>query len=350
MKKINETKNNKKANATINKIFEEMKYAESFLNKLNVTWYESYEDIYSMDIYYLHRLDFRKVQALEKKYHNQYLIVDRNVDTRSGQPLKKITLYDEENEIYNCEFGIIKWNSYNKTDRNIIFKNNGDIHYCQRSSSKKSNKIDYEATYNVNQLDLTITFKIDKDILKHTKSNSIQTITYNNITIETNLTTGIQIITYQDKQNNKEIYYQIVIENNNITKKYLKLNNYNHNQEIDHIYEFTYDKDNLVKAIYTKDNQEIDILNQEELKELANSLLNQIYNNNQTLNNLNNTPEEFISTIKNILFKTIKQIKGDTPLQGLSKRLDIVLSMIYTKKEDNKLEITKSKKKKQRRK
>ena len=45
MKKINETKNNKKANATINKIFEEMKYAESFLNKLNVTWYESYEDI-----------------------------------------------------------------------------------------------------------------------------------------------------------------------------------------------------------------------------------------------------------------------------------------------------------------
>ena len=349
MKKINETKNSKKANATINKVFEEMKHAEAYLKKLNVTWYESYEDIYSMDIYYLRRLDHRKVQALEKKYHNQYLLLDKNTDIRSGQPLKKVILYDEENEIYNCEFGIIKWNSYNKTDRTIIFKNNGDILYTQKSSSKKATKIDYDATYNVNQFDLTITFKINKDILKYTTIDSIQTIKYNNITIETNLNTGIQTITYLDKQNNKEIYYQIVIENNNITKKYLKLNNYKHNQEIDHIYEFTYDKDNLVKAIYTKDNQEIDILNQEELKELSNSLLNQIYNNNQTLNNLNNNPEEIINTIKDNLFIIIKQIKGDTPLKGLSKRLDIALSMIYTKKEDNQLEITKSKKKKQRR-
>ena len=44
----------------------------------------------------------------------------------------------------------------------------------------------------------------------------------------------------------------------------------------------------------------------------------------------------------------IKQIKGDIPLQGLSKRLDITLSMIYTKKENNQLEITKQKQKKRK--
>lgn len=349
MKKINETKNSKKANATINKVFEEMKYAESYLNKLNVTWYESYEDIYSMDIYYLRRLDHRKVHELEKKYHNQYLLVDRNVDTRSGQPLKKVILYDEEDNIYNCEFGIIKWNSFAKIDRNIKFKNNGDILYTQKSSSKKSTKIDYDANYNVNQLDLTITFKIDKDILKYNRTNSIQKITYNNITIENNLTTGIQTLTYQNKQNNQDIYYEIIIDKNNIINKKLKLTNYDFNNNIDNIVEFNFNKANLTNAVYTKDNQEVDMLNNEIISEFTNSLLEKIYNNNQTLNNLNNNPEEIINTIKDNLFIIIKQIKGDTPLQGLSKRLDIVLSMIYAKKEDDKLEITKSKKKKQRR-
>ena len=320
MKKINETKNSKKANATINKIYEEMKYAEEYLKKLNVTWDESFEDIYSMDIYYLRRSDHQKVKELEQKYYNQYLLLDENVDKRSGQPLKKITLSDEDKNIYDCEFGIIKWNSYNKTTRDITFKNNGDIKYLQQSSYKKSKRNDYVATYNVNNLDLSITFKIDKDILKYSTTNSIQTITYNNITIETNLETGINKIIYQDKQANKDIYYEIIIENNNIISRYLKLT----------YYDFT---------------QEIDML-QEELEEMITDLLEKLYIDNQILNNLKDNSEEIINSIKDNLFVMIKQIKGDVPLQGLSKRLGIALSMIYSKNEKNKLETNKTKQKK----
>ena len=348
MKKINETKNNKKANATINKIFEEMKYAEEYLKKLNVTWYESYEDIYSMDIYYLHKKDHRKVMDLEKKYYNQYLLVDRDVDKRSGQPLEKIDLYDKEDNIYTCEFGIIKWNSYNKTKRDITYKNNGDIKYSQLSYNKKANKVSYEATYNVNQNDLLIIFKLDKDILKYTLSNSIQTITYNNITIETNLTTNTKKITYQDKQTNKDIYYEIIIENNKIKNKYLKLTNYSLNNEIDNIIELTFDSSNLIKSIYRKDDQEDDMLNDEVMSNFINTLLEKIYSNNPTLNTLKDNPEETINSIKDNLFIMIKQIKGDTPLQGLSKRLDIALSMIYAKNENTKTETNKVKQKKRK--
>lgn len=346
MKKINETKNNKKANATINKIFEEMKYAEENLKKLNITWYESYEDIYSMDIYYLHRLDHEKVKALQQKYYNQYLLIDRDVDKRSGQPLEKIDLYDEKDNIYTCEFGTIKWNSYSKTNRGLTFKNNGDIKYSQFSSNKKSNKVNYEVKYNVNQNDISIVFKLDKDILKYTLSNSIQTIAYNNITVETNLTTNTKKIIYKDKQSNKDIYYEIIIENNNIVNKYLKLTNYNFNNEIDNIIEFTFDSSNLIKAIYRNDAQEADMLNNEVMSNFTNTLLEKIYSNNPTLNNLKDNPEEIVSTIKDNLFIIIKQIKGDTPLYGLSKRLDIALSMIYAKNENAKLETNKIKKKK----
>ena len=93
------------------------------------------------------------------------------------------------------------------------------------------------------------------------------------------------------------------------------------------------------------------MLNNEIISDFTNSLLEKLYNNDQILNNLNNHSEEIINTIKDNLFILIKQIKGDTPLQGLSKRLDIALSMIYNKKENNQLEINKvkQKKKKQRR-
>jgi hypothetical protein len=40
----------------------------------------------------------------------------------------------------------------------------------------------------------------------------------------------------------------------------------------------------------------------------------------------------YINVIKSKMIYAIKSIKGDVPIDGLSKRLDIALSMISTKK------------------
>ena len=76
MRQINENKNEKKKNAIINKIFEEMKYAEEYIKKRNATITEYHSNIYSPDLYYLYQESKEIFNELEEKYRNQYNLND----------------------------------------------------------------------------------------------------------------------------------------------------------------------------------------------------------------------------------------------------------------------------------
>lgn len=346
MKKINKNKNSKKRNATINKIFEEMKYTEEHLKRWNISWLEQCSDAYSMDLYYLSRNNLSKVQALEEKYHNQFKLLDEykleteadKLSIRTGEPLKKVILYDEEDNDYICEFGIIKWYeaSSNKTKRNFLFKNNGDIEYSQESKNTKNThtKIDYNAKYNVNSNDLDISFNIDNNNLQAIIHDNIQYITYNNFSVEINMVDGSKKISYNgEKHQNQSISFEIVLyKDGNIKSKSIQIKNYDHNNQVNSIYNFKYQKNNLIEAIYiNKQGKEFDMLINPELTELANNILSTFYINypffNKNKEELNNS----IESIKEHLYKAIKSIKGDVPLFGLSRILDITLSKINTK-------------------
>jgi len=336
MKKINESKNSKKANATINKVFEEMNYAEKYLKKLNLSWTESYSEVYSMDLYYLSKEDFRKIQTLQSRYHNQYNLSNFNLDIRSGQPLKKVTLYDEENNIYNCEFAKVDWNEITstKTRRNFLFKNNGDIQYTYIKNKKT--KLEYTTTYNVNSNDLNLLFNIDNEKLQASIYDNIQSIKYNNFNIEINLVNGSKKISYQsDKNINPEVTTEIILyKDGNIKSKYIEIKNYDPNSNGKNTYTFNYNKNELIEVYQiNEEGKYFDMKTNSELIDLTNNILSSLSINNPIINLDKEEINKLIETIKNRLFSTIKLIKEDIPLIGLSKRLDIALSKVNSKKE-----------------
>ena len=346
MKQINESKNSKKANFTINKVYEEIKYAESYAKKLNLSWTESYSEVYSMDLYYLNKEDHRKLKELQKRYQNQYDLYNFNLDKRTGQPLKTVILYDEDNNIYNCEFAEIHWNVTNntKTNRSFLFKNNGDIKYTQ--SKNKQPKLEYTSIYNVNSNDLHISFNLDNEKLQASIYDNIQIITYNNYTIEINLVDGSKKISYQsDKHQNKSIFTEIVLyKDGNIKSKLIEIKNYDYNNQVKNTYQLKFKKDKLIESTHINEEaKEFDMLTNQELTELSNILLSEVSKSCPLINMNNKELEELINSIKEKLFSMIKQIKGDVPLQGLSNRLDITLAKINSKKETNEKNKTRKK-------
>ena len=63
----NENKNDKKKNAVINKIYEEMQYAKEFIRNWNLSLTEEYSEIYSIDLYHLYKEDKLEEKNLKNK-------------------------------------------------------------------------------------------------------------------------------------------------------------------------------------------------------------------------------------------------------------------------------------------
>lgn len=342
MRQINESKNEKKRNYTINKVYEEMEYTQKYLEKWNATISETFTNIYSMDIYYLYKNNKQLVHQLENKYYSQYDLLDiykyikdkQKLDEPIEQPLKRITLYDEEGNDYDCEFRQIEIisNTASKIKRKFIFQNNGDITYFKYK--KKSVNIDYKAKYNVNSNDLIITFNLDNEKLHLESYNNIQYITYNNLSIETNTLDGSKKISYK-QDNNKKQTIEFTIElnkNNKITNKYIILKNYSIDNTLESTYEFYYNQDLLIGALYfSKEHKKYNMFEDQELTNLANNILSTINKDNLVFNTNPKELEKIITEIKEKTFNLIKSIKNDIPLYGLEKRLDITLSNLFAK-------------------
>lgn len=342
MRQINESKNEKKRNYTINKVYEEMEYKQKYLEKWNATISETFTNIYSMDIYYLYKNNKQLVHQLENKYYSQFDLLDiykyikdkQKLDEPIEQPLKRITLYDEEGNDYDCEFRQIEIisNTASKIKRKFIFQNNGDITYYKYK--KKSVNIDYKAKYNVNSNDLIITFDLDNEKLHLESYNNIQYITYNNLSIETNTLDGSKKISYKQDNNKKQtIEFTIEInKNSKITNKYIILKNYSIDNTLESTYEFYYNQDLLIGALYfSKEHKKYNMFEDQELTNLANNILSTINKDNLVFNTNPKELEKIITEIKEKTFNLIKSIKNDIPLYGLEKRLDITLSNLFAK-------------------
>ena len=69
MKKIHESKNNKKFNATINKVHAEMESAKKSVSSWNLRWRETYSDVYCYDLQFLLEDD---IDFLQSRYDGMY--------------------------------------------------------------------------------------------------------------------------------------------------------------------------------------------------------------------------------------------------------------------------------------
>lgn len=321
MKKINENKNDKKRNSTIDKVLKEMSYASNKLLELGAYYIESFTDCYGIDLYYS---DSDKIKELEAKYNYQYnLINSLNDYNRKNQPLYKTTLYDYSDNAYDCEFSTINWNiNSNKNQKNITYQSNGDILYKNKSKTKKNNKIDYTIKYNVNNNDINIYFNNNNNIINIDISGSIITIKTNNTSIIINT-----------NNNNKNISYICNINNNRALVE-TRLNEYN---EVLSRNVLTINED------FTKENTNYDNYIEENIRKINKSIsdYNELYNMDLELYNIE---LELIDEARNNAFNYIKSIYNDILLYGLNSKLEIALSLIKNKIVEERKTKVKSKK------
>ena len=151
MKKIHESKNSKKFNATINKVHAEMDSAKKSANNWRVRWKETYSDVYCYDLQFLLEDD---IEFLQSRYDGMYDLSRYHDDSkRTGQAIERVTLEDDNGEEYVCEFRKLDWLlSNSKIARGFSFVNTGGITYSQikRKRTSEDQSYDYYAAYDVN--------------------------------------------------------------------------------------------------------------------------------------------------------------------------------------------------------
>ncbi len=135
----------------VEKVLREMKDTAKIINGWNASWYEQCLDAYCPALY---RTPMLEVEELEMRYDSQYLLANvYHPETRIGEPLKKVTLEDENQRKYDVEFGRVDWVGMksNKSSRNFSFHNNGLIEFSKWlvKGHKNSVKVDYSASFNV---------------------------------------------------------------------------------------------------------------------------------------------------------------------------------------------------------
>lgn len=315
MKKIHESKNSKKFNATINKVHEEMNNAEKIMNNWNVRWNETFSDAYCYDLQFLTE---DEIAWLGSMYDNRYDLTNGgDVSSRIGAALKRETLVDEKNEEYVCEFRKVEWLvTNNKIVRNLTFGNTGDISYSSVKRKRNANdeSYDYYAGYNVNDTSLAIRFvRCNEDFVvlyegdrRIINSDGVQFIEDSN---------GIEISTSLN-----DMKYTVKIDPaNRIDSKIL----------VDGNDTYVFCGSELISV--TRSSSE----GVEELKITPELILDVDKKLEAVMIGKFNKYEllTFISNVKLRLSNAIKSVKNDVPLVGLSKRLDILLAMIYTKSE-----------------
>lgn len=322
MKKIHEVKNSKKFNATINKVHGEMEYIENLISSWNMKWKQKFLDVYCYDLQFLSNED---VDLLEEKYYDAYdLKLAHDMSPRSGAALARHTLEDYSGEEYTCEFRKVEWTLENRgIKRFLTFINDGTIDYSQRKKNRKDNdqSYDYYSRFNVNDNSLFIKFTNNYDDINVLCEGSKRIINSD----------GIQIVEDADslKLSAKVNNYELTIDVNvfgHITQKILKI--------FDNVYVIK--DDQIVSATTIKDGEEVSLELTEAETERIFSMLN-----GSCLGVLDDKYlAVIVSHMKNRLINAIKSIRNDVLVDGLAKRLDILLSMINAKnlpyeKEDN---------------
>ena len=310
MKKIHESKNSKKFNATVNKVHEEMESAQRTANNWNVKWKETYSDVYCYDLQFLLEDD---VASLESKYDCMYDLSRYYDDSkREGQAIERVTLEDYNGEEYVCEFRKVDWLlSNSRVVRSFTFGNKGDIVYSQirRKRVVEDKAYDYYASYDVIDNDLSLRVVNPDDDICFINS-SLRQYKFDNKSMAED-EEKITIIERKDDTNSLEVNLD---RSGKVLRRYLTQGEYQYilegNDLVGAFYngvELERNLETWIMVTYAIDSYEIGKMNDEQLF-------------------------EYINLIKSKVINAIKSIKGDVPMDGLSRRLDIALSMISTKR------------------
>ena len=310
MKKIHESKNSKKFNATIDKVHEEMESAKKKVNGWNLRWKETYSDVYCYDLQYLLE---DEIASLESKYDCIYDLSRYHDDSkRAGQAIERVTLEDDRGEQYVCEFRKLEWLlSNSKLARCFNFVNTGGITYSQMKRKRNDNdqSYDYYTAYDVNNNDLSLRLVNVTDDICFVNSDMRQ-YSFENKTIAEN-EECITLAEMKDDQSTLEIE---VDRAGNVVRKHLTLGEYN----------YVIEGSDVVAAFCSDIELEIDA----EMWIMVNYMIDQF-----EIGKLpDNQVFDYINVVKTKVINAIKGIKGDVPMSGLLRRLDIALSMISTKK------------------
>lgn len=310
MKKIHESKNSKKFNATIDKVHNEMNSAKTNVSCWNLKWRETYSDVYCYDLQFLLEDD---IDFLQSRYDGMYDLSRYYDDSkREGQAIERVTLEDDNGEEYVCEFRKLEWLlSNSKLVRNFSFVNTGSISYSQikRKRSIEDQSYDYYAAYDVNNNDLSLRFVNSNDDIAFINSD-LRHYSFGNKTIAED-EECITLIENKDENSRLEIE---IDRAGNVVRKHLIQGDYNYVVEGNDIVsafmgelELDVDAELWVMVTYAMDQFEIGKIKDSQLF-------------------------DYVNVIKNKVINAIKGIKGDVPMDGLLRRLDIALSMISTKK------------------
>ncbi len=314
MKKINESKNSKKFNATINKVHEEMIHVEKVASSWNAKWRETLSKAYCYDLQYLTE---DEIAWLESINENRYDLTDgADNSKRIGAALRRETLSDENGEIYECEFRNIEWLiTSSKIGRIFNFDSSGKIKYSQikRNRKETDDSHDYFTGYNVNDNSLAIRFtKTNEDIAFLAEGDS-RAISTDGIVISED-SNGLEIT------EEKDIDHRLVIRFNGLGKMESKEMIY---------YADTYEfyGNELVRATRRIDDDVIELsLDDEWIKKIFEELTSYqigLLHKKEVLTIIENAKTRVINGIKAII--------NDVTLKGLSERLYIALSMISNK-------------------
>ena len=310
MKKIHESKNNKKFNATINKVHAEMESAKKSVSSWNLRWREIYSDVYCYDLQFLLEDD---IDFLQSRYDGIYDLSRYYDDSkREGQAIERVTLEDDNGEEYVCEFRKLDWLLTNsKTARNFSFVNTGGISYSQikRKRTSDDQSYDYYAAYDVNNNDLSIRFVNSNEDICFINGD-LRQYSFENKTIAED-EDCITLIENKDETSRLEIE---IDRSGNVIRKHLMLGDYNYVMEGNDVVsafvgdiQLDIDAELWVVVTYAIDQFEIGKISDDKVF-------------------------DYVNGIKTKVINAIKGIKGDVPMEGLLRRLDIALSMISTKK------------------
>lgn len=310
MKKIHESKNNKKFNATINKVHAEIESAKKSVSSWNLRWRETYSDVYCYDLQFLLEDD---VDFLQSRYDGMYDLSRYYDDSkREGQAIERVTLEDDNGEEYVCEFRKLDWLLTNsKTARNFSFVNTGGISYSQikRKRTSDDQSYDYYAAYDVNNNDLSIRFVNSNEDICFINGD-LRQYSFENKTIAED-EDCITLIENKDETSRLEIE---IDRSGNVIRKHLMLGDYNYVMEGNDVVsafvgdiQLDIDAELWVVVTYAIDQFEIGKISDDKVF-------------------------DYVNGIKTKVINAIKGIKGDVPMEGLLRRLDIALSMISTKK------------------
>lgn len=347
----------------VEKILREMEHTEQVLLGWNAYWWETYQNAV-LDEEYFDKQSWEIVDEEELK-------IDKTTaaDWYRGIPLRHMLLGGK----YNCDIATIVWDDITtkKQSRKIVFDNSGDITLEKRNRKRlKQNKTqtEYKAIYNTLSDDFSFDIDVISLLRKIEKTEKLQVsvkgafvyIAYNDIKIVTDLKTGLKQVNITSKnkeQNNSSVDFTATLrEDGALDSSDITINTHKGNGKVNGTYKFKLSSQKGIQAnFYSRKGVKIDLTTNPMLLEKAHTMMlpsaedKSLISGTSVIRTFATQSQQAIAeslsertisfdtdkfnmqavmNAQDLVIETLKEIKGEIPLQGLAERIDKVLLML----------------------